>query len=117
MAPAKVYQSREFTRCEISSIFGSRTGATSASPTTATSDLPDIGGSLSFALALLNDQKDGVIVSCINGRNESRTFIKHISGGSSETTLSEEEELAIKQAFKENGRRVKDISSVKKSLL
>jgi len=77
----------------------------------------DIGGALSFALALLNDQKDGVVISTINGRSESRIFIKDISGGSSESTLSEEEELAIKEAFKEGGRRVKDLSSVKKSML
>ena len=58
----------------------------------------DTGGDQSFALALLDDQGDGVILSSIFGRNESRLYAKPVRGGKSKYTLSKEEDQAIIQA-------------------
>lgn len=60
----------------------------------------DMGSDLSFALALLNVHGDGVVLSCIAGRDESRVYCKGVEKGKSTYYLSEEEELAIKKAMK-----------------
>ncbi len=59
----------------------------------------DVGGMQSFAVALLNDLGDGVVISAINSRNESRTYAKPIKRGKSEFTLSSEESRAISEAL------------------
>jgi hypothetical protein len=58
----------------------------------------DTGGDQSFALALLDDHGDGVIISSIFGRSDSRLYAKPLRGGKSKYTLSAEEEQAIIQA-------------------
>ena len=55
----------------------------------------DMGGRLSFSAALLDDNGDGVILSSINGRTETRTYAKLVRGLASEHNLSEEEREAI----------------------
>ncbi len=64
----------------------------------------DIGGKLSFAVALLNSYGDGVVVSTINGRHESRSYAKALARGESEYTLSAEEEQAIEIALSSRGK-------------
>ncbi|MDI6715336.1 MAG: DUF4446 family protein [Actinomycetota bacterium] len=59
----------------------------------------DVGGKLSFAVALLNNHGDGVVISTINGRQESRSYAKIIRGGNSEYALSDEERQAISEAL------------------
>jgi hypothetical protein len=59
----------------------------------------DIGGKLSFAAALLNERGDGVVISSINGRQESRIYAKPVKGGESIYNLSIEEKEAIGQAL------------------
>ena len=56
---------------------------------------PDMGGRLSFSAALLDDSGDGLVLTSINGRSETRTYAKGIKGGRSEHTLSPEETQAI----------------------
>ena len=58
----------------------------------------DMGGHLSWSLALLDDGGHGVVVTSIHGRSEARTYAKNISGWSSEQQLSPEEEEAITHA-------------------
>jgi hypothetical protein len=58
----------------------------------------DTGGQLSWSLALLDDGGSGVVVTAIQGRNESRTYAKSITDWSSEAQLSPEEEDAISHA-------------------
>jgi hypothetical protein len=58
----------------------------------------DMGGRLSFSAALLDDQGDGLVLSSINGRSETRTYAKALVGGQSEHTLSPEEQEAITSA-------------------
>ena len=59
----------------------------------------DVGGRLSFSCALLNERGDGVVVTSINGRQDTRVYAKPVIGGASEHNLSEEEEEAIRQAL------------------
>ena len=63
----------------------------------------DTGGELSFSIALLDDFKNGIIITSINGREDSRTFIKEVSSGVGTPELSEEEEEAVNKAV-ENRR-------------
>jgi hypothetical protein len=55
----------------------------------------DMGGRLSFSAALLDDHGDGLVITSINGRTETRTYAKSVKGMSSEHNLSEEEREAI----------------------
>jgi hypothetical protein len=59
----------------------------------------DLGGMLSFAVALLDAEGSGVVLSSINGRNETRIYAKAIEQGTSKTHLSGEEEEAIRRAL------------------
>lgn len=59
----------------------------------------DMGSDLSFAVALLDSQNNGVVVSSIYSRNESHTYAKPIVSGNSSYFLTEEEIQALKQAI------------------
>lgn len=59
----------------------------------------DAGGELSFSAALLNDKGDGVVLTSINGRQESRGYAKPVEGGNSKYNLSKEEKEAIAKAM------------------
>jgi hypothetical protein len=58
----------------------------------------DMGGHLSWSLALADDAGHGVVLTSIHGRSEARTYAKSISGWSCEQQLSPEEEEAIEHA-------------------
>jgi hypothetical protein len=58
----------------------------------------DMGGHLSWSMALVDDGGDGVLLTSIHGRSEARTYAKNISGWSCEQALSPEEEEAVKYA-------------------
>lgn len=60
--------------------------------------LQEMGGRLSFSLALLDAVGDGVVLSSINGRTETRTYAKVIRGGEPTHPLSPEEERAVNEA-------------------
>jgi hypothetical protein len=59
----------------------------------------DVGGRLSFSCAMLDDDGNGVVVTSINGRQDTRVYAKPIGEGRSAYNLSTEEEEAIKQAL------------------
>ena len=59
----------------------------------------DTGGNQSFALALLDGKGDGIVLSSLYGRDESRVYAKPVKGGLSEYALSSEEEIAVEQAL------------------
>lgn len=63
----------------------------------------DMGGRLSFSAALLDDAGDGLVLTSINGRSETRTYAKGVKGGASEQQLSPEEDQAI--AYARRGTR------------
>ncbi|HET8982976.1 MAG TPA: DUF4446 family protein [Pedococcus sp.] len=58
----------------------------------------DMGGRLSFSAALVDDRGDGLVFSSIHARGESRTYAKGVVGGSSDATLTPEEQQALAAA-------------------
>ena len=58
----------------------------------------DVGGHLSWSLALLDDAGHGVVLTSIHGRSEARTYAKSIVSWSSEQQISPEESEAIEHA-------------------
>jgi hypothetical protein len=57
--------------------------------------LREMSGQLSFSLALLNASGDGVVLSSINGRAETRTYAKTVLAGKGAQELSPEEAKAV----------------------
>ncbi len=60
--------------------------------------LQEMSGQLSFSLALLNSAGDGVVLSSINGRAETRTYAKAVRAGKAAQELSPEEARAVQIA-------------------
>ena len=60
--------------------------------------LQEMSGQLSFSLALLNATGDGVVLSSINGRAETRTYAKPVVAGKGSQELSPEEAQAVHTA-------------------
>jgi hypothetical protein len=58
----------------------------------------EMGGQLSWSLALLDDGGDGVVLTSIRGRNEARTYAKSVTTWRSDQDLSPEETEAIAHA-------------------
>lgn len=56
---------------------------------------PGVGGRMSWSAALLDDAGEGMVISAINGRSETRTYAKSLSGGTPSMPLSDEERRAI----------------------
>ncbi len=59
----------------------------------------DVGSDLSFSVAILDANNDGVIITGIYGRNDSTTYAKPIDKGISRYDLSEEELTVLKEAM------------------
>jgi len=58
----------------------------------------DTGGNQSFALALLDAEGNGWVLSSLHARTGTRVYAKAIRDGRSDGALSDEEAAAIKQA-------------------
>lgn len=58
----------------------------------------DMGGRMSFSAAVVDDTGDGMVISSIHARGESRTYAKGIVGGDSEIVLTPEERQALDAA-------------------
>ncbi len=58
----------------------------------------DMGSDLSYAVALLDSHNNGVILSSIFGREDSRSYVKPIQDSKSQYTLTTEEEDAMRLA-------------------
>lgn len=58
----------------------------------------NMGSDLSFALALLNQEGNGIVLSSINSREESRVYAKPVTAGASTYHLSDEEKQALDKA-------------------
>jgi uncharacterized protein DUF4446 len=59
----------------------------------------DMGGRLSFSAAILDARGDGMVITGINGRQDTRVYAKPVRRGTSPHNLSDEEELAIREAL------------------
>jgi hypothetical protein len=62
----------------------------------------DVGGRLSFSCAMLDEHGTGVVITSINGRQETRVYAKPVTARTSSYNLSAEEEEAIRQAMVES---------------
>ena len=60
----------------------------------------DQNGRLSFSAALLDDLGDGLVLSAINGRAETRLYAKGVKDGRSGQSLSPEEQQAVSYALR-----------------
>lgn len=58
----------------------------------------DMGGRMSFSAALVDDAGDGMVISSIHARGESRTYAKGVVAGGSEVVLTPEERQALDAA-------------------
>lgn len=59
----------------------------------------DIGSDLSYSIAMLDGNNNGVVITSIYSRNESITYAKPIDNGISRYDLSEEETSVLHQAI------------------
>lgn len=61
----------------------------------------DVGGRLSYSVAMLDDTRSGLVLTTLAGKSDVRTYVRAISGGRGDGTLTAEEQQAIDAA----GRR------------
>jgi hypothetical protein len=61
----------------------------------------EMSGRLSWSMALLDDNGDGVVLTSINSRNDARSYAKEVKAFESDAKLSPEEEEAIETLRKE----------------
>jgi hypothetical protein len=59
----------------------------------------DMGGKLSYTIAMLDENGDGLVLTSIYGRNENRTYAKTVQRGTSAHVLSREENEAVNRAL------------------
>lgn len=64
----------------------------------------EMGGKLSFSLALLTQTNDGFVINAMHSREGCYTYIKEIIDGNSIISLSEEEQEALNMALKSNSK-------------
>ena len=62
----------------------------------------EMGGKLSFSLALLNESDDGFVMNAVHSREGCYTYVKEVVAGNSIIVLAEEEQEALKMAKKAN---------------
>lgn len=60
----------------------------------------DIGGRLSFTLALLDGNDDGFLISCMHSNDGCYTYLKEVVKGEAFVPISEEEQTALDEALK-----------------
>lgn len=58
----------------------------------------DMGGQLSWSMAVVDDGGDGVLLTSIHGRNDARSYAKSLRAWACAQQLSPEEEQALEQA-------------------
>ena len=58
----------------------------------------DVKGKLSFALAILNNNNDGFILTSLYGHNSCNTYVREVVSGETPVKLLEEEKAALNQA-------------------
>ena len=69
----------------------------------------DTGSDLSFALAMLDEKNNGVVLNGIYSREMSNIYAKPVENGKSTYTISEEEQQAIQKAMEnQNIYRIKE---------
>ncbi len=91
----------EKTREEISSLREKQQSALQNFSVIRFNPFSDRGGDQSFSIALLDKEKNGVIITSYYSKEGNRVYSKFLKRGESEHPLSKEEEEAIKKAYEE----------------
>lgn len=58
----------------------------------------DVGGRLSYSVALLDDTRSGLVLTTLAGKSDVRTYVRTISAGAPDGSLTAEEQQAIDAA-------------------
>ena len=58
----------------------------------------EMGGKLSFALALLDERNDGFIINSVHSSDGCYSYTKRVKDGNSQIALSNEEKVAVERA-------------------
>ncbi|MGN0378763.1 MAG: DUF4446 family protein [Butyrivibrio sp.] len=66
----------------------------------------EMGGKLSFALAMLDKSNNGYVINAMHSREGCYTYIKEIVKGESFITLGEEEKKALDQAIGSDSKEI-----------
>jgi hypothetical protein len=59
----------------------------------------ELSGRQSVSIALLDEQRSGIVLSCIHHREQARVYAKQVNGGQGELELSPEEAEAVRIAL------------------
>jgi hypothetical protein len=59
----------------------------------------ELSGRQSVSIALLDDERSGIVLSCIHHRDQARVYAKQMRGGQAELELSPEEAEAVRLAL------------------
>lgn len=63
----------------------------------------ELSGQQSVSIALLDDERSGIVLSCIHHRDQARVYAKQVVGGEGELELSPEEAEAVRVALSAAG--------------
>jgi hypothetical protein len=63
----------------------------------------ELSGHQSMSIALLDDERSGIVLSCIHHRDQARVYGKQVHGGRGELELSPEEAEAVRLALAGDG--------------
>jgi hypothetical protein len=63
----------------------------------------ELSGQQSTSIALLDDERSGIVLSCIHHRDQARVYAKQVRSGQGELELSPEEAEAVRIALTGGG--------------
>ena len=75
----------------------------------------DTENKLSFALALLDERENGILINHIYSKHGSNIYAKFVSNGKVEDRISEEEATALKIASEDKAFKERKVSEIIKS--
>ncbi|MEI6580637.1 MAG: DUF4446 family protein [bacterium] len=94
----KLKKSKENTEKELATINGKLKKSIRGLETIRFNPFPDQGSNQSFAIGILNEDNDGVVLSSLYSRERMSMFAKPIKSGKSDYELTEEEKEALQKA-------------------
>lgn len=71
----------------------------------------DEGGNLSFCLAMLDSDNNGVVLTSLHGRQQNRMYAKKVLGSVGEVALNDEEQQAVMLAVTEHKQQIQSKAS------
>jgi Protein of unknown function (DUF4446) len=63
----------------------------------------ELSGQQSMSIALLDEERSGIVLTCIHHRDQARLYAKQVHGGRAEQELSPEEAEAVRVALSSTG--------------